>query len=213
MTSNTTRYENRAEIIDPFLEKTEFIKAIYLDQSRPQDYIVDFKPSDFKELPASCYWDSPWGRAVIIERSSDINFDPDMPNAKGEIRFKSKKRLFGKNTAPWQQLPDYCYLQTTKGVYWDISNPPDDSREQFDKSDRDFISDIFAGALPANVDNLDPVEFGIKLEMSNYQETVTRTKTADLMKSLKSLHLWALAIMVVGLLMMILITASGGPTS
>ena len=72
---------------------------------------------------------------------------------------------------------------------------------------------IFAGALPANVDNLDPVEFGIKLEMSNYQETVTRTKTADLMKSLKSLHLWALAIMVVGLLMMILITASGGATS
>ena len=53
MTSNTTRYTNRVEIIDPFMEKTEFIKAIYLDHSRPQDYVVDFKPSDFRDLPAS----------------------------------------------------------------------------------------------------------------------------------------------------------------
>tara|TARA_B100001750_G_C15407715_1_gene546117 strand:- start:220 stop:861 length:642 start_codon:yes stop_codon:yes gene_type:complete len=213
MTSNTTRYTNRVEIIDPFMEKTEFIKAIYLDQSRPQDYVVDFKPSDFRDLPASCYWDSPWGRTVIIEKSNEMNFDPDMPNAKGAIRFKAKKRLFRKKTDQWQPLPDYCRFVTTQSVYWDVSNPPDDTREHFDKSDRDFISDIFSGAMPANVDNLDPVEFGIKLEMSNYQETVTRTKTADLMKSLKSLHLWALAIMVVGLLMMILITASGGSTS
>lgn len=218
MTTHSQSYKNPNKIIDPFLSSKEFIKCLYLDPKLPRDYFVEYKPSDIAQLPANCFWEMKGEPVVIVEKSYDgiAGFDPTMPSAYGAIRFPTKSGFlfFKKKTeSKWQALGSDCRFFTPASAYWDISNPPDNVRENFDLSEKDFVTNIFAGKNPATLNNVSPVEFGHDLAMKNYEETVTRTKTLDLVKSLKSLHLWALGIMVVGLLMLILLTAGGGGTT
>jgi len=215
MTSFSTRYENETQIIDPFFTKTGTIQCMFLDPKLPRDYLVDFRPANLAEMPPNCFWQFRGKPLVIIERSYDklpTDYDPTLPQAKGAILFPQHKQksIFKKKTSErWQTLPGSCRYFTPLSAYWDVANPQEDDKSNFASSEQDWINKVFAGEFTSSLKNLNPVEFGYDLSMQNYEETVTKTKTMDLVKSLKSLHLWALAIMVIGLIMMIVMTAGG----
>jgi len=215
----TTAIDEKSQL-DPFFREG-VVKCLILNQEWHSDAFIEFKPDDPKFVPPNAFWRYEKESLVVLEKASDT-FDPDLPKANGLIRFHPEKKtsrmpikIQKANEDPvpkvssWKDLPTGFHYVTAEAVFWDIDKAKEDRKDQYEMNDEDWISKLSSGKLNSSFDHTSPREFGLDMGMQSFAEVVTKSRTANIAKSLKSLHLWALAIMIIGLLMLILLTAGG----
>ncbi len=214
----TTITDDKAQLSSFYKEGV--IKVFIFNQGWVEDAIIELKPDDPKFVPPNAYWHFKNESYLMIEMSKTL--DPDLPKANGLIRFKppaTKSRIpfriqkVDKDPVPqvssWIDLPDGFHYVTAEAVFWDADQVEENRKAQYEMSDKDWLGKLASGALNSSYNHISPREFGLDMGMEGIAEVVTKSRTANIAKSLKSLHLWALAIMVIGLLMLILLTAGG----
>ena len=200
--------------------KDGVIKVFIFNEGWIEDSIIEFKPDDPKFVPPNAYWNFKNASVLMIEKSKTL--DPDLQKANGLIRFKPPARksrmpfrIQKVNTAPvpqftsWLDLPGGFHYVTAEAVFWDTHQIEENKKNQYEMTDKQWLESLASGALNSSQTHISPREFGLDMGMEGYGEVVTKSRTANIAKSLKSLHLWALAIMVIGLLMLILLSAGG----
>ncbi len=215
-------------IVPPVFSPEGTMGAILINEEWDHDAIVDFKPESINDTPANGGWVFKKERFVILEYTKDaFEYDPDLPIASGAIKWrkdkptafqklirkiKEKKKGY-KEPEPeqekWQKLPDNFRYVTAESVYFDLLMAESDAKTEYEMTDRDWIAELHSGNIQNVPDKISPEEFGLDLAMADYSEMVNRSKKEALMKSIKSMHLYALGIMVVALIMLILLTSSG----
>lgn len=212
----TTITDSKSQV-DPYY-KEGVIRAIILNDEWPSDAFIDFKPEDRELVPPNAYWKYENQYTVVLEKSS-ISFDPDRPKATGFIRFEPEKpqsripiKIQKANQDPvpkttWKELPEGFYYVTAEAIFWDMNQASEDLSPEYNMTDKQWIEKLTSGNLSTAFKHISPREFGLEMGMASYQEVITKNRTNDIAKTLKSLHLWALAIMVIGLLMLILLSA------
>ncbi|SVA07876.1 uncharacterized protein METZ01_LOCUS60730 [marine metagenome] len=215
-------------IVPPIFSPEGTTGALLINEDWTYDALVDFKPEQINDMPANAGWVYKNERFVILEYSKDaFEYDPDLPLASGAIKWRKDKPSFiqkllrrmkekkqgHKLPEPeqekWQKLPDNFRYVTCESVYFDLLISDSDTKTEYEMTDRDWISELHSGNIQNVPDKISPEEFGIDLAMADYSEMVNRSKKEALMKSIKSMHLYALGIMVIALIMLILLTSSG----